>query len=166
MKKIQKGVTIVEILVYIGLLSMFMLVLLDVFTAIMGAKLESQSTSTVNQDTRYILSKLAYDIENADTISTPSSFGVAGNSLVLTTGGSTHFYSLDGSGNLNLSVGGVPMKLNGIDTEITNISFTKIGNSSIVGNKPTIKVSYTVRSRIIETSGLDEQTINTTLGLR
>ena len=34
-----RGVTIVEILVYIGLLSMFMLVLLDVFTAIMGAKL-------------------------------------------------------------------------------------------------------------------------------
>jgi hypothetical protein len=70
------------------------------------------------------------------------------------------------SDNLNLSVGGVSSKLNGNDTAITALSFTKIGNSAVVDNKPTIKVSYTVRSRIIEQSGQEEQTIETTLGLR
>lgn len=57
-KKLKKGVTIVELLVYIGLLSIFMLVLLDVFTTILNAKLESESTSALNQDARYVYSKL------------------------------------------------------------------------------------------------------------
>lgn len=166
LKNHQKGVTIIELLVYVGLLSMFMIVLLDVFTSILGAKVESQSTSGVSQDTRYILSKLTYEINNADSISAPANFGVTANSLTLVDGANSYTYSLDGAGNLNIISAAGTQRLNGADTKITDISFTKLGNAGVIDNKPTIRVSFTVESLIEEPSGQQEQTINTTVGLR
>lgn len=164
----QKGVTIVELLVYVGLLSIFMVVLLDVFTSILGAKLESQSTSSVSQDTRYILAKLNYDILNADSISAPAAFGISSNTLTLVSGGNYYEYSVDGSGSLNIKdySSGDTKKLNGGDSEITDISFTKLGNSAVSNNKPTVKISFTVRSLVQQPSGPEEETIDTTMGTR
>ena len=125
-KKYQKGVTIVELIVYIGLLSIFMLVLVDVFVTILNSKLESESTSTLNQDTRYIYSKIAYDVENTGSFTVP-------NPTKLVIG--TDTYSLVGSDLMLNSI-----KLNGLDTKIDSINFTKIGN--------TVKTTFTVESLI------------------
>jgi hypothetical protein len=161
-----KGVTIVELLVYMGLLMIFLAVLLDIFVAILNAKLESQSTSAISSDTRYILSQLAYGVNNADNITTPSSWGVAGNTLTVSKSGVADTYSLDPSGNLNVTRGGVVMKLNGNDTTLTDISFTKIGNPSVSGNKPTVKVLFTIKSLITVHSGNQTQTVQTAIGIR
>jgi type II secretory pathway pseudopilin PulG len=159
----QKGVTIVELIIYIGLLSIFMLVLVDVFVSILNAKLESESTSALNQDARYIYSRLAYDVANADTMTLPAILGVSENTLKITTAGVTDTYSRDGSGNLNLTSGATTMKLNGADTALTNLSFTRIGTPL---GKPTVKVSFTIKSLIILPTGDDMRTIDTTFGLR
>ncbi len=148
-KKFQKGITIVELLVYVGLLSIFMLVLVDVFVTILNNKLETESISTLNQDTRYIYSRLAYDIANADTASIPSS-----NSLNLVSNGVSYSYVSDGSGNLLLNGSAI----NGLDTKVDSISFTKIAN--------TVKISFTIRSLVALTSGEQMRTIETTVGLR
>jgi hypothetical protein len=142
----SKGVTIVELIVYIGLLSIFMLVLLDVFVAILNSKLEGESTSSLNQDARYIYSKMAYDVANASSFTIPS-----GTQLSLNSGAS--IYSLSG-GNLLLN----SLKLNGQDTKINSISFTKVGN--------TVKVLYTIESLIELQSGTQTRTISTTFGIR
>lgn len=163
--KHQKGVTIIELLVYIGLLSIFLIVLLDVFTSVLSSKLESQSTAAVSQDSRYILSKLNYDITNADSVTSPASFGSPSNSLVIVEGGSSYTYSLNGS-DLELTTPAGTAKLNGNDTSVTGLSFTKLGNPSVNDNKPTIKISFTVKSQIEQPSGQEEQTIDTTIGLR
>lgn len=162
-KKFQKGITIVELIVYIGLLSIFMIVLLDVFVTILNSKLEGESTSALNQDARYIYSKLAYDVANADAMTLPSAVNPTGGTLTVTTNGVTHSYSLDGSGNLNLTSGGTSMKLNSNDTSLTSISFTRL---EVAGAKPTVKVSFTVRSLITLQSGESERTIDSTFGLR
>src|SRR5512146_26781 len=70
----QKGTTIIELLIYLALLSIFLTVLLDVFVTTLDFKLSSESTSTLNQDTRYIFSKLSYDVYNADSFTIPNSF--------------------------------------------------------------------------------------------
>lgn len=144
--KIYRGVTIVELIVYIGLLSIFMLVLVDVFVSILNSKLESESTSTLNQDARYIYSKLAYDVANANNFTVPSSTQLSLNS-------GTEVYSLSG-GNLLLN----SSRLNGLDTKIDSVTFTKIDN--------TVQVSFTIESLVILPSGGQTRTINTTLGLR
>jgi hypothetical protein len=147
--KMQKGVTIVELLVYICLLSIFMLVLVDVFVTILNSKLETESISTLNQDTRYIYSRLAYDIANADSATVPNP-----GSLNLVTGGVSYNYSLDANGKLLLN----GVSLNGLDTKVDDISFVEIGN--------TIKVSYTVESLVKLPSGEQTRIIETTVGLR
>lgn len=164
-KKLQRGVSIVELIVYIGLLTIFMLVLLDVFITVLNARLETESTSTLNQDARYILSRLSYDIGNADNLVLPAGFGDSGSVLILAKGAETDTYSLDGSGNFILDNGTSSQKLNGSDTTITSISFQKIGNLA-EGDKPTVKISFTVKSLIVRQAGEQTQTINTTIGTR
>ena len=148
-KKFQKGITIVELIVYIGILSIFMLVLVDVFVAILNSKLDTESTSTLNQDARYIYSRLAYDIANADSASVLNP-----NSLNLVSSGVSYNYVLDGSGNLLLN----DVTINSLDTKVDSISFSKIGN--------TVKISYTIESLITLPSGNQTRTIETTVGLR
>lgn len=162
-RKFQKGITIVELIVYIGLLSIFMIVLLDVFVTILNSKLESESTSALNQDARYIYSKLSYEVGNADSVTLPSTLNPTGDTLAITTSGITHTYSLDGSGNLNLTTGGTTMKLNSNDTNLINLTFARLESA---GAKPTIKVSYTVKSLITLPSGEAERTVDSTFGLR
>lgn len=139
-----KGITIVELLIYISLLAIFMIVLLDVFVVILNAKLESESTSALNQDSRYILAKLSYDVANASTFSIPNS-----STLIL----GTKTYTLDG-GNLTLN----SARLNGLDTKIDGISFVKVGN--------TVKTTFTIESLVILPGGARTQTVQTTLGIR
>jgi prepilin-type N-terminal cleavage/methylation domain-containing protein len=158
----KRGFTLVELLVYMALMSIFILVLLDIFTITLNTKLASESTSALSQDSRYILSKLSYDVNNADSITSPS-LGSTSASLQLVASGSAVTYASN-SGNLVKTVSGVSMNMNSIDTKLDSISFKNIGNP---GGKPTIQVVYTVRSKIIvQGGGTQAQTINTTVGTR
>lgn len=143
---LQKGVTIIELIVYIGLLSIFMLVLLDVFVTILNNKLETEATSSLNQDARYIYSKMSYDVANADSFTVP-----AATQLNLNAG--SEIYNLSG-GNLLLN----SERLNSQETKVDNISFVKVGN--------TVQVSFTIESLVLLSSGEKTRTIKTTFGLR
>jgi Tfp pilus assembly protein PilV len=156
------GFTIVELLIYMGLMAIFITVLLGIFTAALKTKLTTQSTSNISQDSRYILSKLSYDINNADSVTSPI-LGATNDSLQIVTSGSVSTYAING-GNLVKTADGVSANLNGMDTQLDSISFKNIGNP---GGKPTIQVIYTVRSKIIiQGGGTETQTINTTIGTR
>ena len=71
----SKGITIIELIVYIGLLSIFIFVLLDIFVTILNSRLEMESTASLNQDSRYILSQLAAKVTNADAVTLPQNPG-------------------------------------------------------------------------------------------
>lgn len=161
MKKIHKGFSLVELLVYMALMSIFLVVLLDIFTTTLNIKLASESTSAISYDSRFILSKLSYDINNADTIVTPA-LGETTSSLQFTKSGSTITYSIIGD-NLNKTLGGDSMSLNGTDTQIDSISFKNIG---FAGGKPTIQIVYVVRSKIVVSGGTQTETVQTTIGTR
>jgi len=142
----SKGFTIVELIIYMALLTGFLLVLLDIFTTTLNFKLQSESTSALNQDARFILGSLNYNVYNAGSASVPSS-----SKLSLDSG--ARVYELS-SGDLLLN----SVKLNSLDTKVDSISFTKIGT--------TIRISYTLESLIVPPGAARTQTINTTLGLR
>lgn len=157
----QKGVTITELLIYLGLMSIFFMVLLDIFTTTLKTKLSSESTSAVNQDSRYILSKLSYDVNNTDSVASPAR-GSEGSTLQLVKGGVSSTYSIS-SGDLVLTTAGIPMKLNSLETSLDSISFKNLGNP---GGKPTIQVVYTVRSKVVLSGANKTQSVDTTVGLR
>lgn len=161
-KKISRGFTLVELLVYMALMSIFLLVLLDIFTTTLNFKLSSESSSAISQDASYVLAKLSYDINNAESITTPAP-GVTGSTLQLVTGGVSSTFSLS-NGNLVKTIGGVSMSLNSLDTGFDSITFKNIGNA---GGKPTVQIVFTIRGNIILAGGGTEtKVINTTVGVR
>lgn len=158
----KPGFTIVEILIFFGLTSIFLTVITDLFVAIFDVKRESEATSAVEQDGRFILSRLIYDISRASAITNPSSMGATSNSLVLTIGGSANTYALSG-GNLNLANGAGVNSLNSSETSVSAITFQRIGNE--VTNE-TVRVNFTVESTTARNSGSEVRSYQTTVGRR
>ena len=150
---IRKGTTIVEVLLYLGLISIFLVIMVDVFVTGANFKLESESTSAVQRDSQFILAKMMNEVSNS------ASLNVSGNSLILSTG----TYSLSG-GNLVFTQAGTSTNLNSLETSITNISFTQLGN---VDGVPTARVSFDIESNIVKQGNIKEtRSFTTTLGLR
>ncbi|KKR39594.1 hypothetical protein A2210_03340 [Candidatus Woesebacteria bacterium RIFOXYA1_FULL_40_18] len=161
--KLQKGITIVEIILYLALLSIFMLVLLDIFMGGINLQFESEGTSAVQTDGQFIMARLMSDLKNADSVTTPQILGVSSPSLVFISSGVTFTYSLAG-GVLSLTRSGETLALNSLETNVTALNFTRLGN---VGGKPTIKIDLTIESKTLR-PGLKPETrsYQTTFGLR
>lgn len=150
---LKKGTTIVEILLYLGLISIFLLIMIDVFVTGVNFKLESESTSSVQSDSQFILAKMMNEVSNS------TSLNVSGDSLILSSG----TYSLV-NGDLVFTQAGVATKLNSLDSTVTDISFVKLGNLDGV---PTVGVSFDIESTIVKQGGIKEaRSFQTTLGLR
>jgi prepilin-type N-terminal cleavage/methylation domain-containing protein len=168
MKKVlqaaAQGFTLVEMLIAMGLMTIFLVVLSDIVVTVGQVSQESDATSTVAEDGRYILSRLSYDIERATSVTTPAALGNTTNNLVLVIGGVTYTYSINGSNNLQLVVSPNTDTLNGGDTTISNFTVQRLGNS---GGKETLTVNFTVTSKTFRNgSTLESKTYTTTVGRR
>lgn len=160
-KKHQSGFSLVEILIYMALMGIFMTVLLDIFVTTLNIKLGSERTSSLNQDMRFVLQKISYEIANADSVTIPAT-GSASTTLRLTSPTGTKIFA-SSSGNLVLTASGATMNLNGPDTTLTEISFQ---NVSVSGLKPAVKFTFTLNSLIDVYGGNRSQTLNSTVMLR
>lgn len=132
-----------ELLLYMGLMSVFILVLLNIFTTTWDVKLDSEGVASVNRDSRYMLSKLVYSIENAELVTTPT-YGSTSDTLSLVLGGQSIQFASE-SGKLVLTENGIGMSLNGKDTNLTNLSFQSVGKP---GGKTVVKINYAIESNI------------------
>lgn len=161
-----KGFTLLELLIYMGLFTVLISILAGVFTAVLNVQLESQAVSSVQQDGRYILSKLSYDlhqVQNSSDVTTPATIGQTSSSLQITINSTNYLYAVDGSGNLTITSGGSTDQINSYDTNISGFSVTRLGSS---GNNPTFRIQFTITSRVEKNSGYETQSFDTTLGIR
>jgi hypothetical protein len=137
------------------------------FTAVFDIQLESQSTSSVEQDGRYILNKLSYDIKNAtgSGILTPT-VGSQSASLIISDGTNTYKYALN-SGNLTLNItpANTTDQLNSVNTTISNLSFLRLSDTALQGRN-TITVTFTLDSKVRKRSGVSSETFSFTAGTR
>src|SRR3989344_5780243 len=92
----SKGFTLIEIIIYMALLAIFLLTLTDIFVSILDVQLESDATSAVEQDGRYILSRMAYDISRASDINIPPQIGQTRSNLIMTIGVESYEYAENG----------------------------------------------------------------------
>jgi hypothetical protein len=158
----MKGFTVIELLLYMGIASILLFVLFDMFTMILSTHAESQSTSAIDQDAAFILNRLSYDIHKASSITAPT-LGttctwptVSSCQLVL----NNATYSVT-SGTLNLTQSSETKALNSVNTQITNISFETRGNSA-AGSKPSVQIQFTLQSTVKTNTTKSFQTTITT----
>ena len=158
----KNGFTIVEMILYMGFLSAFLLILTGILSSSLQLQTESEATTAVQQDGRFILAKLSYDIANADTLITPSGAGQTTNSLVFTIAPTTYTYAFS-NGNLTRQDAFGTNSVNSVNTSVTNFSVTRREG---VNTKPTLSILLTVQSKAQKISGTETQTFKTTIGLR
>jgi prepilin-type N-terminal cleavage/methylation domain-containing protein len=158
----QQGLTLIELLIVMGILSVFMVVLTDVFSAVARVRSESEATSAVAMDGRYVLSRLSYDIQRASSVTTPATLGASSASLVLVINSVTQTYAISG-GNLQLTNDFGTNNLNGSETTVSGLTIQRLGNS---GGKETLKIGVTVTSDAIRDGGQETKTYTTTVGRR
>ncbi|OGH16623.1 MAG: hypothetical protein A3C30_04305 [Candidatus Levybacteria bacterium RIFCSPHIGHO2_02_FULL_40_18] len=156
------GFTLVELLLYMGILSLFLLVQTQIFTSVLGVRLESEANSQVSQDSRFIMARLIYDINRAENIAVPATPSAVTDSLELIIDGTSNIYSLS-AGNLLITNSQGSDNLNSFGTRISNLSFKKLGN---VGGKNTVTISLTLTSVTQREAGPETRTVQTTSGLR
>ncbi|OGH20550.1 MAG: hypothetical protein A3D74_03030 [Candidatus Levybacteria bacterium RIFCSPHIGHO2_02_FULL_37_13] len=163
-RNLKNGFTLIELLIYMGLLSIILVVLSQIFGMVLDAQLESESTSSVHRDGRFILSKLSYDIHNAQTIDAPVNLGDQSTNLQLTIDGINYTYSIY-NGNLEVASGVETNNLNSGDTTVSGLTFTRIGNN-VANAKNTLRITYAVTSKIIRPKGMETKDFQTTIGIR
>ena len=129
--KNEHGFSLIELIVHMGLTSILITIMSQVFVAVLGVRVESLNTTGVQQDGRFIMARLAYDIRRAQAIVFPA-YGSASSSMtLLIQEGSvlqTNHYSWDGT-NLSVTNASSTAQLNSNRTLITDFSVTRIGNS-------------------------------------
>jgi hypothetical protein len=99
-------------------------------------------------------------MQTGDTIITPASPGLSSSTLTFKVNSINYTYATN-SGNLILTNNNGTNNLNSIDTTISNLKFTRIGTGT---NTDTIRVSFTLTSKISRTSsGPENRTFQTTI---
>ena len=69
----KRAFTIIELLIYMGLLAGLITILGTVLSQVIDVQLESQAISAVEQDGRFILARLNYDLHRVASVTTPAS---------------------------------------------------------------------------------------------
>ncbi|MCJ7740757.1 hypothetical protein MUP32_05615 [Candidatus Microgenomates bacterium] len=159
-KKIH-GYSIIEVIIYIGMLSVFITVLTGIFVSTIDAKLESESISDIEQDGRFIVAKLAYEINRAQNIETPA-LGITGNTLQITVDSLAESFAL-ANGKLHITKSDNTYDLNGHGTAISNLTFQRLGN---INGKNSIKMTFIITSTTQRVTGPETKTFQTTLAIR
>jgi type II secretory pathway pseudopilin PulG len=161
--KNPQGFTLIEMIIYGGMLAVLLGVFTTIFGMIIDVQLESDATSTVQQDGQYILAKLSQDITKADSITTPATLGQSGSSLQLVRNSVTYTYALDGNSNLSVTTNAGSNHLNSYRTSLSNLQFTKRGNT---GGKGSIQFSYTITSTTLQGVRLESAVVSSSATLR
>lgn len=163
----EHGTTLIELVLYMGIFSTLLMVLVELFGSIVSVNLESQANAAVSQDGRYLLNEMSYTIRQTKSISQPAGYGSANAGSTLqftTTNGKTYTYSLSGQ-NLMINDGTSAEQLNSVGTTVSNLSFTRLKTSGTSG-EDTVTVSFTLTSTTREQKGYQQKSFQTTVGRR
>lgn len=161
--KNRNGFTIVELLIYMALMAIFITILTRMFTAIVDVQLSSEATGAVEEDGRFIYSRLAYDINRAQAIVTPATPGTTTNTMTILIDGVANTYSVSNTMFVLANDQGVGA-LNSEGTTVQNLSFQRLGGSP--SGKDSIRITFTITSTTQDIRGADTKNIETTIALR
>lgn len=144
--KFYKGSTFIELLLYIGIVSVVLLASSSIAMNVLYGKAKISAIEEVSQNGRFALEKISGTIRNADEIGTPV-LGEVSSTLSLTMPDSAFdptVFDLDG-GRLWMKKGSMPKKaLTGNGVVVEDIQFS---NVSYVDTSGTIRIKVEIASR-------------------
>lgn len=154
----QSGFSIVELLIYMGLFSGFLVILSALFISTLEAQSDASATSHTDQDSWYVYSRLQHDLYQASSITTPANNGDETNSLVLEVDGSTITYSLVNN-QLAITKDAQTDPIVSGEVSVSNLNFKRLGNESGTS-------SILVNMQLQNSVSVQVKDVNITVGLR
>ena len=138
LKSKQAGFTLIELILYVTLVSIFLTAAILFAWNIIYGREKSFQQSIVDQSARIALAKISYEIRRAGDIQSLSA-----NQLVLESEGSTTTIEKSGSELLITSNGMGPYSLASNQVAVTNLAFTNL--SSVDNSSKIISIELTLR---------------------
>jgi len=132
------------------------------FALLFDKQLETESNSTVQQDSNYILSRLPYEFGRAQSIEIPTTAGATTSSLRLIIDAGIYDYRLSNN-DLVVDHDGVTQQINGYDTTVSNLSFQRLGENN---QNDVVQIKFILSSKAKKQSGSEINQFSTTLGVR
>ncbi len=160
-KTYQLGFTLVELLLYMGLLTVFMTGLTTLFLTSLETQMEGQAVSIVSQEGQYLLQRIEYDVYRADLITIPTP-GTSGDTLSLLIDGQPFIYQLSGTA-IELTAGGSTQSMHRADLSISDLQFTRVSDGS---DFDSLRVSFTASAGAQPPRGSEDRSFATTIGVR
>lgn len=155
------GYTLVELLIYFGLVSLLFIQLTSLFLTVLDAKKDVHAVSAVQRDGQFIYSRLVYDINRAEQITEPAALGATSSAIRLNISGVEHRYEVINN-ILTLTRNGVAIPLHS-STIASELRATRLGK---VGGKPTLQLQFRITSPIQENTESETELYQTTVGIR
>ena len=161
--KYQAGVTMIELIIYMGIFMGFMTLLSGLFVSILNVQQESMETARMEQDVQYLFARLQYDVSRASELLLPVNNGDTGNILSLNTAEGVISYYLI-SDQLTISVdGGAETSLLSSGNSITQFDLQRLGNLDGV---PGVRMEMDIESQYQGSAQPLKRELSYTFGLR
>jgi len=164
----RKGTTLVELLLYMGILAILLTVLTSIFVSVLDVQSESNAVSSVEQDGNYILARLNYDIHRAQNINIPTANGEVNSIFQIVIDGVNYTYNIDGNNNLVLTfINNGILEINNLNSygsSVSNLSVERLGFTG--GKENSLRITFTLTSRTKRISGFETKSFETNLSLR
>lgn len=143
MKRLERGFTLVELLIYTGILAVVLSVTLGLFFQSRTIETQVTENQEVDRNARIAFLEMTQTIRGATSVTTPV-LGDSAASLALNSNAIS--YSVSGSGVLQKTDSSGTYNITGSGVTIQNLTFTTRGE---VGKQPTVSISFTLRSNTI-----------------
>ena len=146
--ELNRGFSLLELLMYIAVISIITLVLSSTLVSIYYGRGAAESRMEVNADLNYVFNRMGQDLKagSVATVSVPATAGATTSVLTFTAGGQTISYEID-SQKVKRTAGGVPQYITGDDVIVESLSFTRRENANATLSKTFVSISVTMQAR-------------------
>ncbi|PIS05229.1 MAG: hypothetical protein COT81_02345 [Candidatus Buchananbacteria bacterium CG10_big_fil_rev_8_21_14_0_10_42_9] len=165
----KNGFTLLELLVYIGILSFVLVVIAGVFITFGQGKGKVDARAEINQNLSLIIGKIQQDLQDADSVSTPSSTNDATSSLSMDVNGTTVSYATSSDSTLFTRTSGSDTQtINSGKVKFNSFLVERLENTNYTLNQTfvTIKVIITASTNNDASEEQYSQTKQTSVVLR
>ena len=166
----KRGISLLELLIYIALLSGLMVIVSDAFIMLSKGRGQAEARSEINSAIRFAGELIKQDVKNATAVSVPA-LGTPGSTLSLTVSGDTILYDmLDGVLRRKVNAG-TPETVTGSYVTVDVPTFTRIENKNnipgvINATTTAIQVAMTMRYNAEGGDWTYEDSLRTTITFR
>ena len=151
LKKIA-GFTLIELMIYLAILSVITVVVADAFLILNKGKGGVEDKSELNSNLRFVIERMKRDVSSASSLTTPNTTAATSSSLVLVVGANSISYTITND-RIARQVDAQPVEYISSDkVKITSLYFNRLENTNTVLDKKRISVEINIFATYNSTS--------------